>query len=216
MFDFSVRSNLAQITNIKYFDTHEKILTKNPIVFTINNQNQRSVSGVEIALMRKSIQKSDFVVLEAFDENSLLLVKKEVNDYTIPNGFGEFYIPFGKNIKDSTIEVHISKKFGQNQILVQQSDTSVYEKSNDQNYGQYDSYYDTKPVNITFTQDQYKVNILGAYSFEDMILNVSHHFNQRPTFYYAYFTLTFVTLLGGGVFSGILLYKNRKLLNENA
>lgn len=214
-YDFLVRSNLAQVTNFKYFDTHDQLMTTAPITFTVRNNNRRAISGIEIALMRKSIQKSDFVVLEAFDEKGSVLVHKEVNDYTIPNGFGEFYIPFGNNLKNKKIKIQISKKYGQNQILIQQADTSSYESSYERYYGHYDSFYDSKPVTLSFPNEMYKVNVLGKYSLGDMFMNFKNHFYQRPIFYYVYLTLTFVTLLGGGILSGILLYKNKKLLNEN-
>jgi len=215
VFDFSVRSNLTQITNFKYFDTHDQLMTDFPISFTIHNKNRRAITGVEIALMRKSIQKSDFVILEAFDENGLILVHKEVNDYTIPNGFGEFYISFGKRLNNETIVIQVSKKYGRNQILIHQSDTSSFESSQERNYGHYDSFYDLKLVTLSFPNEMYKINVLGSYSLEDMFMNVKKHFYQRPTFYYAYFMLTTMTLVGGGIMTGILLYKNRKLFNEN-
>jgi len=214
-FDFIVRSNLAKVTIFKYFDTHEQLLSQSPITFVIQNKYQRSITGIEVALMRKSIQKSDFVILEAFDEEGSILVHKEVNDYTIPNGFGEFYIPFGKKVTNKRITIQISKKYGQNQILIQQADTSNYESSQERYYGHYDSFYDSKPVSISFPNGMYKVNVLGTYSLEDMFLNVKNHFNQRPSFYYVYFSLSVITLLGGGVVSGILLYKNRKLFHEH-
>gem|GEM_PF-6714465 len=216
LFDFSVRSNLTQITNIKYFETHQQLLSNNPVSFIILNRDKRPITGIEIALMRKSIQKNDFVVLEAMNDDGSMLIHKEVNDYTIPNGFGEFYIPFGKKLHNEKIIITVRKKYGQNQILIQQSDTSSFESSREQNYGQYDSFYDNRPVKISFPNSKYKVNILGSYTVNDMIGNVKHHISQRPTFYYAYFSLFVITFLGGGIASGVFLYKNRKLFHEHS
>lgn len=212
--DVFIKSNLVLITNNNYFNTHEKLLTQTPIKLTVHNPRNRNLTGIEIALMRKSITKNDFVVVEVFDKKGGKLVRTEVNDYAVPNGFGEFYITFGKKIDNEQFEIQISKKYGQNSILIQKADTVSVENIRDRNYGQYDSFYETNPVQISFPEDLYKVNIRGEYTLMDMINNMQTHSGQRPTFYYFYHALMVIFILGGGIASIILLMKQKKHLYE--
>lgn len=210
IFDFSYRSHLSLVTNIKHYDLHDEKLIKNPVRIIVDNPNNRTITGIQISIMQKNIHKNDYVVVETFDHKGNRLSRSETNDFTLPNGFSDFIIPFGKGVNNKQIIIKIGKKYGQNEVYIQSSDTMKFESSVERDYGAYDAFYDTEPVKMRFPGLQYKVNITGQYTFNDMFMNVANHYLYRPKFY-VLFIATTITLLLFGSLSTIYIFYSKKI-----
>lgn len=160
-------------------------LNGNKLTIDIDNPYSRSLNGIELKAVRKSIFFNDSVVLNFTDRttNKTLLVQK-VFDYMIPQTADDVVIPLNKPLNSKKIRMELYKENNQNDIVVFRAsivtDPKLLKVS--QSIPIAVDYHGT-PIQIRF-RGQYPVMYAG-YVFVRSIL-------EKPSFFIGYFSLILV------------------------
>ena len=205
-FDLCYRGNLLRLTNVNYHGTQEEKLTIKPIKIVAINPEKKALTGIDIQLSRNNIKKHDYIQLIIKDVSGKTLDVKRISDFDVPVNYGDYFIPFNKAISLEKFNIYISKVYGQNTILIKTAESKSIPELVNQGYMDYDAYYKSNQLDISFPEKMYVTNLRGRFSVKSMTTNLLYHIKQKPSFYLGFFSLLGISLTGAVV----LIVQNRK------
>lgn len=195
--DYFLKSNYVLLNSGSYQQTNKEIsLLGSPATIIIDNPEKRVITGITMALKRKSLASTDSVVFQFTDlATSKHIFTQKMSDYTVTENNDPYYLFFKRPISSSKIELKIYKEKGSSDLYLSGARYVSDDVVDGGHLAGYRSNLDNSNIKLTFLSDAFDIKLRGRYPLHNAANRFFEHIKQQISFFVVLFSIIGITIL---------------------